>query len=216
MSDITYLSGRPSQARDLAARGLEHWSYGPNGALLQLEYAHDAASLGDADSARRAVTLATDAREHEREDDLLEIGGEFSFSRASQHYYAGRTLLRLPQGETDAIAELEQAMQRYAAGPEPGEDHSRQCEMLAHVDLATARLRTGALDAAISALEPVMVLPSANRTELLVRQLAVVRAELAAQIFRGSPHAHDLGEQIEEFGRESVSAGLRSLPGSPG
>jgi len=215
-SEIAYQNGRPSQARDFADRGLGHWPYGPNGALLQLEYGVAAARLGDADSARRAVTLAIDARESEREDDLLGIGGEFGFSRASQHYYAGRTLLGLPQGETDAITELEQAAQRYAAGPEPGEDHSRQCEMLAHADLATARLRTGALDAAITALEPVMVLSPANRTELLVRELAIVRTELAARVFRGSPQARDLGERIEEFGRESITGGLHSLPGGPG
>ncbi len=215
-SEIAYQNGRPSQARDFAARGLEHWPHGPNGALLQLEYGVAAARLGDADSARRAVTLAIDARERERQDDLLVIGGEFGFSRASQHYYAGRTLIRLPQGETDAITELEQAVQRYAAGPEPGEDHSRQCEMLTHADLATARLRTGALDAAISALEPVMVLSPASRTELLVRELAVVRTELAAPVFRNSPQARDLGERIEEFGRESIAGGLHSLPGGPG
>jgi hypothetical protein len=210
-SEIAYLDGRPSQARDFAARGLEHWPYGPNGALLQLKYGVAAGRLGDADSARLAVTLAIDAREREREDDLLGIGGEFGFSRASQHYYAGHTLLSIPQSEPDAVTELEQAARQYTAGPEPGEDHSRQCEMLAHADLATARLRTGALDAAITALEPVLVLSPANRTELLVRELTVVRTELAAPIFRGSPQASDLGDQIEEFGRQTVSAGLHAL-----
>jgi len=215
-SEIAYQNGRPSQARDYAARGLEHWPYGPNGALLHLEYGVAAAGLGDADQARRAVTLAADARERERPDDVLAIGGEFGLSRASQHYYAGRTLLSTPQGETDAITELERAEQRYAAGPEPGEDHSRQCEMLAHAGLATARLRAGALDAAVTALEPVLVLSPANRTAKLVRELTIVRGELAAPVFRGSPGARDLGERIEEFGRESIADGLHSLPGGPG
>ncbi len=217
-SDIAYQNGRPSQARDLAARGLEHWSHGPNGALLQLVYGAAAARTGDADLARRAITLATDAREREPEhqDDLLAIGGEFGFSRAGQHYYAGRTLLSVPQGEADAITELEEATRRYAEGPEPGEDHSNECETLAHADLATARLRTGALDAAIDALGPVMVISTASRTGLLVRELATVRAELAAPLFRGSPQARDTAERIEEFGRESIAASLHSLPGGSG
>lgn len=160
--------------------------------------------------------LAIDARERERQDDLLEIGGEFGFSRATQHYYAGRTLQRLPQGETDAITELERATRQYAAGPEPGEDHSRHCEMITHAHLATARLRSGALDAAMATLDPVLALPPGNRTELLTRELNAVRVGLAQPIFRGSAQARDLGERIEEFSRESIAAGLHSFPGGPG
>jgi len=215
-SDIALQNGRPAEARGLAARGLEHWPHGPNGALLQLDYGVASARLGDAGQARRAVALASDAREQERPDDLLAIGGEFGLSRASQHYYAGRALLSIPHGETDAITELELAEQRYAAGPEPGEDHSRHCEMLARAGLATARLRAGALDAAVTALEPVLALSPANRTAKLVGELTIVRGELAAPIFQGSPQARDLGERIEEFGRESITAGLHSLPGAPG
>ena len=40
--------------------------------------------------------------------------------------------------------------------------------------------------------------------------------ELTAPIFHGSPQARDLGTQIEEFGRETVTAGLHSLSGGPG
>ena len=60
--------------------------------------------------------------------------------------------------------ELERATGLYAAGPDPGEQHSRRCRMLAHTDLAIARLRAGALDAAIAALEPVLALPPGERT----------------------------------------------------
>ena len=44
-------------------------------------------------------------------------------------------------------------------------------------------------------------------------RLAAVRDELAAPIFQGSSQARDLGDQIEEFGREAVTAGLHSLSG---
>ena len=47
----------------------------------------------------------------------------------------------------------------------------------------------------------------------MTTRLAAVRDELAAPVFRGSPQARDLGDQIEEFGREAVTAGLHSLSG---
>ncbi len=72
----------------------------------------------------------------------------------------------------------------------------------------------GALDAAISALEPVLTLPPAQRITTLAIRLTSVRTELAAPVFHGSTQARTLDEQIEEFGRESITAGLHSLPGS--
>ena len=75
------------------------------------------------------------------------------------------------------------------------------------------RLRSGALDAAAAALEPVLILAPSQRVSALTARLARVRDELTAPIFRGSPQARDLGDQIEEFGREAVTAGLHSLSG---
>jgi hypothetical protein len=56
-------------------------------------------------------------------------------------------------------------------------------------------------------------LPAEQRITDLTGRLTVVRRELAAPIFRGSPQARDLGDQIEEFGREAVTAGLHALTG---
>jgi hypothetical protein len=80
--------------------------------------------------ARRAIGEAHDARELRHEDDLLPMGGEFGFSRASQHYLAGSTLLEITGTERDAITELERAAELYEAGPEEGEDHSFELRML--------------------------------------------------------------------------------------
>ena len=65
----------------------------------------------------------------------------------------------------------------------------------------------------MAALEPVLILPPAQRVSTLTARLTRVRNELAAPVFRGSPQARDLGDQIEEFGREAVTAGLHSLSG---
>jgi hypothetical protein len=80
---------RPRQSRDLAQSGLRYLADGPNAAQLHLQYARAAARLGDAATAQSAIASATEARERSHRDELLEIGGEFGFSRATQHFMAG-------------------------------------------------------------------------------------------------------------------------------
>lgn len=133
-----------------------------------------------------------------------------------QHYYAGSTVVEIPQGEAEAIAELEHAIELYAAGPEPGEDHSDHCKMAARIDLATARLRAGQLDAAAVAAQPVLTLPPSMRITTLPQRFGRARAELARPRYQGSPEAQDLDEQIEEFCRETIASDLHSLPAGPG
>ena len=72
--------------------------------------------------------------------------------------------------------------------------------MLAHTELAIVRLRSGALDTAIVALEPVMALPPGERTAVLAHRLAALRSELTHPLFRNSRQALDLDEQLEQFG----------------
>jgi hypothetical protein len=207
---------QPHRSREYAASGLEYLPDGPNAAQLHLLNGRAAARLGDVDAARQAITAASEAREREHHDDLLELGGEFVFSRATHHSYAGATLIEIRDAAAEAATELEQATELYAAGPNPGEIYSAQCEMFARTDLATARLRSGALDAAVGALEPVLSLPEQKRTLELPQRLNAVRAELAQPIYHRSAQAQELGERIEEFGLETIGAGLHSLPGAPG
>ncbi len=207
-----YWSGRPEQSANLAASGLEYVADGQNAAQLHLFGGLASARLGDAGRVRQAITAARDARDRDHHDELLEIGGEFGFSRATQSYYAGFVWSEAASGKAgsdEAVTELESAIGLYAAGPGPGEHHSRKCQMLAHADLAIARLRAGALDAAITALEPVLALPPGQRTAVEGQRLAVVRAELAAPVYRGAAAARGLDELLAGFGPGE----LGSLPG---
>ena len=163
--------------------------------------------------ARRAIGQAWRARELPDQDELLQLGGEFGFSRASQHYLAGSILLEITGAERDAITELEHAMELYAAGPERGEDHSFELRMLAAINLAVARLRVGELDAARPALVPVLALPPGQRIDPLPQRLDTVRAELASSRYHGSAQASDLAEQIEGFSRDTIVGTLSALPG---
>ena len=213
LSYVMYWRGRYSESRDLAADGLRYASQGLVGANLHLEHARALARLGDPDAARREVGLAHAAREAGNSDDLAEIGGEeFALSRAATCSMAGGALAEVGDGH-EAAGELETAISLYDAGPGPGEQHGVAGKALAGTDLAVIRVRSGALDGAAAALEPVLILPPAQRVSTLTARLARVRDELAAPVFRGSPQARDLGDQIEEFGREAVTAGLHSLSG---
>jgi transcriptional regulator with XRE-family HTH domain len=225
-----YWSGHPERSADLARSGLGFLADGQGAAQLHLFGGLAAARRGDAASARQAIAAARDARDREHHDELLEIGGEFGFSRATQTYYAGFVLAEAArdskprdskprdskprdskQGAEAAAGELEHATRLYAAGPGPGEQHSRRCQMLAHTDLAIARLRAGALDAAIAALEPVLALPPGERTAVQGRRLSVARTELARPAYRGSARARGLDEQLAAF----APAELGRLPGQP-
>jgi hypothetical protein len=214
LAAIARWADQPIRSRDLAISGLQYLKDGPNGAQLHLLHAMAAARLGDADTARQEITAAQRARDQSYHDELLEIGGELGFSLATQHYRAGSVVVEIPGGESDAIAELERAMELYAAGPGPGEAYSIHCRMAAQVDLARARLRAGQLDAAESAVGPVLVLPPGQRISSLPQRLGRVREELASPLYHGSALARGLDEQIEHFCRDTIAARLSDLPAS--
>jgi hypothetical protein len=205
---------RPRQCRALAASGLDYLADGPDAAALHLLGAQAAAQLGDADAARRAITAAHEASEREQPNELLDIGGEFRWSRAAQHYMSGATLVEIPAATHDAVAELERATDLYAAGPAPGEAHGFEYTALAHIDLAAAQLHAGALDAAAAALEPALSLPPAQRVNSLSQRLHQVRRELAAPAYRGQTSVADLDERIEDFTRQTLTADLAGLTGT--
>src|SRR5215469_8428614 len=212
---IALYANQPLRSMDMATRGIEQLSDGPNGAQLRLVQARAAARIGDAETARQAIATATEIRERDYTDELTEIGGEFGFSVASQHYYAGSAVAEMPGAESNAIAELGRAIELYAAGPEPGEHHSLFCKMIARVDLAGAWLRAGQLEAAVSVAGPVLALPFGQRISKLPKKFATVRTALAAPRYQGSAEAREFDGQIEEFCRDTIAAHLRDLPASP-
>jgi hypothetical protein len=215
LASIMLWDGQPRRARDLTEDGLRYLTAGPTGANLYLKYAQAAARTGDADGARRALADASDALHRAHDDDVAAIGGEFGLSAATEHYFAGSALVLIDDAENEAADRLGQAVSLYNAGPRPGEQHWFGAKAMASIDLATIRLRSRALDAAVTAIEPALSLPSARRINSLMTRLWLVRKELAAPVFRGSTQARELDERIEEFSRDSVAAGLHALPTGP-
>jgi transcriptional regulator with XRE-family HTH domain/tetratricopeptide (TPR) repeat protein len=215
LASIMLWDGQFRRARDLADDGLRYLDAGPTGVNLYLKSAQAAARTGDADGARRALTEARDARDRPLTDDVAAIGGEFGLSAATEHYFAGSALILIDDAASEAAGRLEEALSLYEAGPGPSEQHWFGAKAMTGIDLATVQLRTGALDAAVATIEPALSLPSARRINALMPRLQLVRTELAAPVFRGSAQARELDERIEEFGRDSVTAGLHSLPAGP-
>jgi transcriptional regulator with XRE-family HTH domain len=213
LASIVYWQ-RPRQSRDLARSGLEYLSDGENAAQLHLAYGQAAARIGDAETARQAIGAAHEARARDHHDELVEIGGEFGLSQATHHYKAGALFIEIPDSSREAIPELEQAVSLYEAGPGPGESHSQSYVFGSRVDLSTSLLRDGQLDAAITAMEPVLALPPKRRGDSLLRRLDRVRAELASPRYRGQPQAADLDENIETFTSETIAGDLAGIPGA--
>ena len=110
------------------------------------------------------------------------------------------------------IEELQRATELYAAGPGAGEQYNYGCVAVAHIDLATALLRAGQLDAAAAALGPVLSIPPDQRINRFPPRLARIRSELARNPYQGSPWATELDEQIEAFTRETIVRDLHDLP----
>jgi len=204
-------SGLPLRAGELAKAGLAYLPSGPNAAQLQLVGARSAARLGDTRTAMQLIDDARRTRDVDHADDLLAIGGEFGFSMASQHYFAGSALVELAGEESAAADELAKAVELYQAGPLPGEHHSAFCELTARVDLAGALTRSGHLDAAVATVEPVLACPPSRRVASLPKRFGRVRAGLAAPPYRGSVQAGEFDQRIELFCRETAAALPASL-----
>ncbi len=210
---VALWTGQSRRGLDLAASGLSYLATGPNGAQLHIMHARAAARLGDTDTAMAKISLAAQVRDTDYADDLLQIGGQFSFSLACHHYLAGFAAADLASADSEAISQLRRAVELYEAGPGPGEDHSEHCKMIARVDLASAWLKAGDLDAALTTVGPVLVLPPGRRISKLPKRLTRMRRELAGPGYRGAPEAKDLDEQIERYCRDDITTHLSQAAG---
>lgn len=94
------------------------------------------------------------------------------------------------------------------AGPEEGEHHSFELHMLAHIELAAARLRVGDLDGARPALHPVLSLPPTKRIDPLPQRLDMIVSELTRPRYQGSSQASDLVAEITDFSLDTIVSAL--------
>ena len=180
-----------------AQDGLRYADGGTARVRLLCGVAQSAANLGDSSEARRALADAESARDLVHDADR--VGGLFTFSEAKQAYYSGSALIWLDerQDAEEALAEAERAIRLWeTSGPE---DRSLDDEALAHVYAATANLQLRELEAAASALEPILGLPEDRRISWIRKRLDRVAGILSQAPFATEPLAVETRERIAEY-----------------
>lgn len=123
----------------------------------------------------------------------------FTFSRAKLAYYGGSTLMWLdqPADHRRAAASAESAIEQWEAG-DPA-DRSLDDEALAHVYAATAHVKLADLDAATTALAPVLALPAERRISWLRNRIDEIGELLTAPAFAGSASVAELRADVDSF-----------------
>jgi hypothetical protein len=152
------------------------------------------ANLGDSTGANTTLKQALHDRAELRSNDTA--GGLFEFSEAKQHYYAGSSLMWLPDPTDAHQAATEAALAIAMWERESTASRSLDDEALAHIYEATAWVHLGDLDEAARAIVPILNLPEDRQISWIKKRLAGLADELDAQQYAGSTDALDLKTRI--------------------
>jgi hypothetical protein len=202
---IARFTKRYQEAYEFLKAGFEFATEGTAYARLASGEAQCFAHFGDSKSTHAALHRADDSLEKMTTPDTL--GGLFTFSQAKRFYYAGSSLIWLPDRHDAEVAEkdAEKAIQLWQAAPP--DERSHPDELLAHVYLATARLQQGELDGAGIALRPVLDIPPERRISWHRRRLDRVVNILDSDHYRNSSSVQSLKKEIEEFRNPDMAIG---------
>lgn len=168
-------------------------------ACSQLTLAHEADD---------ALATADEAREESRGDDEIHdrTGGMFTSTPAKHAYLAAMTHIHLGHAD-DAIREASAAIRLWSTGP--SEECAGSALAVARIDLVTAHLLRGELDAAEQAAGPVLAVAPEQRTTIVLKRLDGLERHLSDDRYVGSTEAERLGAHIEDFRATST---LHRLP----
>jgi hypothetical protein len=206
---ITYWDGRLRESVRYAQQGAQFAERSGSSAAvwLPVSEARAWAALGNVPEARHAIERAEAAwgvvRDDER-DELDELGGICTFSRARQLYYTADALAWLPAEAGQAQDYAAQAVAAYADPSSPewafGDAAGSRC------DLAVARVAVGEIEGAREAVAPVLELPAEQRIRGIISSVQHVHSVLRRP--EVPPAGRDLQEEIEVFAKTP----LRALP----
>lgn len=192
---ICYWAGRYHDAVRYAREGVSYVSTSTASVWLPVSEARAWAALGNVSETRAAIQRAVDARDTVEPDEIDELGGLCTFSRARQLYYTADAYARLP---TEASSAENYALEAVAAYSDPsvpdwafGDASGSAC------DLAISRSSLGEVHGATEALEPVLALPPEQRINGIVLSINQVYAALCRIV--SSTQSRDLQERIELF-----------------
>ena len=204
-SMVAYWAGRPAESVRYARSGAEYAAHsrGAVSVWLPVSEARALAALGDANGAWTAIRRAEEAWERVEPDQLDELGGICTFTRARTWYYAADALAWLPDQGAATENYASQAVLAYSDAAAADWAFSDQAG--SYADLAIARLGRGELDGAAEAIAPVLELEPERRINGIVHSVQRVHGVLRSQ-FGGDGQAAAIREAIETFVRTPVSA----------
>jgi transcriptional regulator with XRE-family HTH domain len=197
---IARFEQRYQQAQDSIDDGLRYAGAGTSRVRLLCGGAQCAANLGDSATAMAFITEAREARERSQSD---AIEGLFGFSPAKQAYYSASSLMWLPNRRALTIATRSALQAIEIWQHEPVEQRSLDDEALAHVYLATARLKLGEVEGAMSAVRPIMQLPKERQISWIRKRIGGLTPILDHHRFANSTAAADAREELASYAAQS-------------
>ncbi|MDX2972602.1 hypothetical protein [Kribbella solani] len=192
--------GQSRRAVDLIANSIDAAPAGASTARLRAIEARAWAELGRPDHVKESLRLADAEMDHAQDRELYSAaGGEFGWGQSRHSACAGTALLTVGQGEL-AVARIQDAIALVPEDPLGGLAPAR-----AQVDLATAELVAGRLDASVEALESVWSIPAPSRRHGVTGRMEQLSRRLIGRDWRDTGEAVELRDQIEVFNAEAAS-----------
>jgi hypothetical protein len=194
---ICYWARRPHDSIRYAQRGAAYAQRACSTALVWLPASEAGAwaVLGNAEEARDGIERAEQAWDQLRPNELDELGGIATFSKARQLHFSAGALMWLPDASSMAEDYACRAVEAYA--DPTGPDWSFAGAAGSRAVLAIARTRRGEIDGAAEALIPVLDLPPEQRVNGVVQSVNQVHQALSGM--STSATARDLQERIEHY-----------------
>lgn len=183
-------------ATEYVSDGLQYAGPGTSTVRLLSGAAQCAANGGDSQAAIKLIEKARKAREVSGDDS---VSGLFTFSPAKLEYYTASSLMWLPDPAALQIAETSAISAIETWAHEPRETRSLDDEALAHVYLATARLKLGEVDGAMEAVHPIINLPEERQISWIRKRIGELGPLLEDDRFGSSPTAADAREMLRAY-----------------
>ena len=156
-----------------------------------------AANVGDSETALALIDNAQRARDRAGPD---KVEGLFGFSPAKQAYYSASSLMWLPDRSALETAANKAVTAINVWEQEPVGQRSLDDEALAHVYLATARLKLGDIDGAMTAVRPIIDLPPERQISWIRNRIGELANILDNDRFRNSAAAGDARDELRTYG----------------
>ena len=203
---VAYWAGRHQESVQFARSGSDYAAraHSTVSVWLLVSEARSLAAMGNADDAQAAIQRAEMTWADVRSDELDELGGICTFSRARQLYYSADAYAWLP-GHSEIAENYSTAAVDAYADPSDS-DWAFGDQAGAYASLAIARLGHGEIDGANEAIGPILALAPDRRINGVVHSALRVHDALRRPETPNSTGVAATREAIEAFARTPIAA----------